>query len=345
MEQIWLIGDRFVNSTARSYWTSRQQFIPSNFDVRVAALGQRSGKNAIGRIINSLTHLFNSESTFPKWIIVVPEGDIIKDIVYSKYGVSATYGLLIEYTMTAMDKIIKDFMEKGDVRPKGNKFDYPHILWMAPIIHTNLSNNPLRIKFIRGLYTAASMHERVIVLPLRSGWNPEAPSQVVNNYITHTGLITYWEAVDNTIKFADIKVMRNYGLKLNQVFQKEKIKNEAEIVLTRYEQKVSQRDDFRAQIQSMQVRQFFEHRSTSVEEAERRAMQQRESRAQQNTQPDSTTGRADDPKQPTTEQHQHGGPWRVSELPSTSQTSPRKLQEITFQRLSIKTARFPTHRS
>ena len=63
-------------------------------------------------MINGLTQAFNSEATFPKWIVVVPEGDIVKDVPYTEYGVSATYGLLIEYSMTAMDNMIK--MDHGE---------------------------------------------------------------------------------------------------------------------------------------------------------------------------------------------------------------------------------------
>ena len=149
-EQVWLVGDRFVNSTARSYWVSRvQHSIPQNFEVKVAASGERAGKNAVGRIINSLTHLFNSQGTFPKWIIVVPEGDIIKDVQYNQYGVSATYGLLIEYTMTAMDNMIKEFMEEGEIRGKLNKYDWPHILWVEPVLHIGLSTSLLRSKICK----------------------------------------------------------------------------------------------------------------------------------------------------------------------------------------------------
>ena len=151
-------------------------------------------------------------------------------------------------------------MEKGQVAEKANKNDWPFILWIEPLIHANFRNNALRIKFNKGLHTAALMHDRVVVLPLRSGWNIDAPALVQNNYLTHIGMHSFWNALDNTLKFADVKVMRNYGLKFSQVFQKEKIQADAEARMAKYEIQVSRRADFQAQIQSQQVREFFNSR-------------------------------------------------------------------------------------
>ena len=143
------------------------------------------------------------------------------------------------------------------------------------------------------------MHERVLVLPLRNGWNAEAFSLVTNNYLTHVGLHAYWTAVDSTIKFADTKVMRNFGLKLCQMFQKDKIQSEAESNLAKFELKMNKRRDFREQIQSRQVRNFFERRAplvplenrqaqcTSTNQQERRI---EEPRNNAQDQPDSTSG-------------------------------------------------------
>ena len=204
--------------------------------------------------------------------------------------------------MASIDNVIKEFMGKGQVHGKINKYDWPYVLWVEPVVHQNLSTSNLRAKFLRGLYTAAQMHQRMLILPFRSGWNNEAPALVNNNCLTHIGLHAYWAAVDSTIKFADTKVMRNFGLKFCQVFQKDKLQTDAEARMVKFEMKINRMNEFRVQIQSRQVREFFERRGPRMATQQNRS-QYRPHQPIRNNQP--TIGRPSLPRREQNREQNH----------------------------------------
>ena len=63
----------------------------------------------------------------------------------------------------------------------------------------------MRSKFNRALNTAASFHDNTHVLELKKGWDMRDSSLFLKeeSRYTSTGLTTYWEAVDKTVKYTD----------------------------------------------------------------------------------------------------------------------------------------------
>ena len=210
-------------------------FTLNSFEVR--------NRNTLARMANSLTNACNSSQTpiIPKWIVVVPEADVLETVNCNHYGISAAYGRITQYIMNRFDDILRQFLDhSGNLAAKINKFDWPFILWVEPTLHQGYSNNNLRIKYIRSLHNVAQFHERVVVLPLKQSWNEDIYDFTVNHRISPRGCEALWSAVDNTIKFADTKLMRNHGLKLSQVFQKDRIMVEAEQRISNFEKKMNQ---------------------------------------------------------------------------------------------------------
>ena len=156
---------------------------------------------------------------------MIPEDNILSSVQYSEFGVSAAYGNIIDYMMRQINEQIKQFMGTN-LPPKATKYNTPHVLWVEPTLHTQYTNNDLRIKFIRSLHIASSSssQQRMVVLPLRQNWDDTEKKYIQQNIrqLNPTGLLNYCRALDKTIKFAETKLMRNYGVPLHAIFQKEK---------------------------------------------------------------------------------------------------------------------------
>ena len=237
-------------------------------------MGDPQRANATGRIVNSFNITLNSNrATIPKWVVIIPEIDIIKSINYTEFGVSGAYGMMIEHIMKEMNNSINFFL--GNKIPyKANRFNYPNILWIEPSLHVRYSDNDLRMKFIRSLHNAAGAEDkqRVIILPLKQVWNEEQGILVYSNgTLSEQGYSSLTKAIDATIRFADTKLMRNYGIPITQIFQKEKLKKE---MLTRLEKSKHTAQNTARDVRTMmqqqqmrqqylQIRQFFENRRSN----------------------------------------------------------------------------------
>ena len=126
---MWIVGDSFLQQLTRNFIQMRLQlWIPRNFETRITALGEgNSGvnSNAIGRIINSLVRTFNNNrDVIPKWIVIVPEDDLINSINHSEFGVSIAYGLIIDHIMKQINSMIWSII--ANLPHKAVKYDRPH---------------------------------------------------------------------------------------------------------------------------------------------------------------------------------------------------------------------------
>ena len=152
---------------------------------------------------------------------------------------------------------------------KANKYNRPHVLWIEPALHTRYQDNDLRIKFIRSLHATLKKQDRMLVLPLKQVWDEVDERTVFSNgTINQNGLQAFTKALDATVRFADTKVMRNYGIPFSQVFQKDKLEREMEEHITAFERVTSRLDVRRMTMmrqqhmrqQFVQIRNYFKNR-------------------------------------------------------------------------------------
>ena len=255
---------------ARHFISLREEmYTPLNFETKITSShADHAGSNAVGRTVNSLIRCFNSNrDTIPKWVVVITEFDIINSISYKDFGVSGAYGLVLEHMMKTITNSIKEFTG-GNLPFKATKDGRPHILWIEPSLHVNYANNQLRMKFIRSLHSAVQNRENMVVLPLKQNWETVGSMPITNGNLNQHGMNKFCAAMDATIRFAETKLMRNYGVPFKQIFQKEKILQEMETRLTEFEhtnttvmarQQQLNRERFQRQ-QFQRIRGFFENR-------------------------------------------------------------------------------------
>ena len=172
----------------------------------------------ISRMGNLMKNAITSTSTknrnklmpFPKLIVVVPDDDMIKcsgEVPVD--GISSTnLGRLVKFVMTEHERNIASFKENLTI--KSRRDNYPHIVWILAPMHDNFSNNAERYKFNRAVEDMCQFHSNVSCLELKKVWNPKDDGLFCKefNRYTATGLKSYWEAVDRTIRYCDTVVLK-----------------------------------------------------------------------------------------------------------------------------------------
>ena len=193
-----------------------------------------STENLAARLINNFINAYNSTHEIPKWVVIVTENDIIDKIGYSEFGITETYGSIIDYIMAELEQAAKTMIK--DIPFKAKKYLWPKFLWIEPTLHNCYQDNTLRMKFIKSLHRASITHESTIVLPLKQGWSVTNADLYKwhRQVFTFRGYQALWMAIDHTIKFADVKLMRDFGLKFDKIFNKPKATVDADERMDNY---------------------------------------------------------------------------------------------------------------
>ena len=117
-EKVWVIADDFgYRSYEEHYKKQRKQaYLKDHFDITAVVNGKFTSTNpsTIGRLSNALVSMINKQELLPKYVIIVPDDDIIKSLKHRNYGISSTLGHLVDTVMTNFDKaveIYKDYLE------------------------------------------------------------------------------------------------------------------------------------------------------------------------------------------------------------------------------------------
>ena len=172
-------------------------------------------------MLNCIVNRYNSSKNLPKWIILIPEADIIKGTKQLDFGMSEVYGKLLNWLMSEINAFLTQVYAEKDIAtiPKRTK-----IIWLEPTLHVNhdVKEAIQRKKFIRSLHVVCKSHHNAIALALKQGWN-EFDRDICYNrtrYLSYSGVTTYWKAVDNTVKYADVKLLKSAYQPIQKVFNK-----------------------------------------------------------------------------------------------------------------------------
>ena len=185
---------------------------------------QSANRSVMGKIYNNFIRTFNNQKQLPKWVVIITESDLIENIgPIPRNGRFQVFGELLRSMMQNLETAVNT-IQQGHPQ-KAIKYSWPHFLWVEATLHNNYQDNDSRIIFNKCLQAATLHFDRMIALPLKQEWD-EFNCTYFNwhqqKYTAH-GLSAIWKALDNTMRFADTKLMRNHGLFLQNVFQKDKI--------------------------------------------------------------------------------------------------------------------------
>ena len=230
-----------------------------NFEVTIAASNANANTanySPIARIINGFIRTFNETRTLPKWVVVVPEADIINYIrIRSGDAVEEIFSAVNGYMMSEMRKLVSQIT--SGLPHKAIKFDWPHFLWIEPVLHTNLQDNNLRIRYIQSLHKVAtnSRYRKTVILSMKLGWNNDNIELYhwQRQKFTDKGQKLFWVTLDNAIRFADTKLLKSYGTPFQQVFNKDKLLNDMQEAVKRFRLKHAHRADVHKKLERQEL--------------------------------------------------------------------------------------------
>ena len=246
---MWIVGDCFV-ATGKNVIASREmsnEYINNNFIVKFMAgsdLPDAKRQSPISRIRNTVAALLQRNNILPKWLIIIPENDIISGQNYSKQkdGPSMYFGSIIDWCMKEHDTMFQEF--KKNLSAPAKKHNWPNIVWLAPTLHINCDNLNLRKKFTRALKKASQNYSNVITLDLSVNWNYEDTNYFIrcNQKFTLDGQEEFWKGTNKLLQYADTKAIRHGGKKLKEIF-KEKEEPEEKLDESKKQDKDNSREN------------------------------------------------------------------------------------------------------
>ena len=159
-------------------------------------------RNFLGQFNNTLRNAICEELLLPRAIVIVLDEDLIHFVNIDKFGMSLAYGRIL-HMFSEVNKMIA--ARKDMLRLKSCRDHFPEIIWINPLFHNSFRNNAQCNKFSKALDTTAAIYMDNWSLKLKRIWDPQSRDLYLDdpNRFTAKGLMTYWMAVDRTIKFWD----------------------------------------------------------------------------------------------------------------------------------------------
>ena len=213
---VWYLGDTFMYNTFDKYYFRRScteytSYVRDNFEVsgfmnnRYNALD----RNMVSRVRNLLVNAITTKLYLPKMVVICLDDDLQRYIVRKSPDARIReYEIVLRWLMHEFEGIIE---AHRDYLPKKSKHDLqPHFIWIEAPLHVEFRNNLERNDFNKSLQSVAKFHKSVSVLELKKIWDPDNRNFYVgeSDRFTADGLLSYWEAVDRTVKYADTTIMK-----------------------------------------------------------------------------------------------------------------------------------------
>ena len=171
-----------------------------NFDIKwFASTKVDLNRSVIGWIKNQFAKAIAEEKLFPKLMILIPNCDMINNLVTEKFGVSEIYSRIIHWLAAEINKFVE--IHKEGLPTKSVKADYPSFVWIPPAQNVNFANNALRNKFAKSLKTSLEVLPNHMMLKLIKLWDYGDTSLAKDDAYTVLGYKQFWQSLDSVIHF------------------------------------------------------------------------------------------------------------------------------------------------
>ena len=247
-ERIWIIGDKFVESTFAQYFQNvygdnmKKSYLKAHYDVTGYCPGTEFlNGNILSRLRNALTAAINKQQLFPKAILIVLESDLLDSLKHKKPGISDLMGRTIEWLFNQFHRMVITYKEK--LPSKSRKFKYPTILWSSLPLHKDWERsgiNEYRMKFNTCLKNTVSLFREMEFLPIK--WDDLDEDLLVDRRMSSKGLTTYWSALNDAFESWDKEQMKSSKIQLG--INKNPVKNQ-----NRYREAVAENGKFKWKIE------------------------------------------------------------------------------------------------
>ena len=168
----------------------------------------RAINNPMVKIVNCFIEALNRFHTLPRFIVVVPDQDIIKAIDFYNFSISKIIQRSLEWMVRQFDRIIVDRKEKLlQVRPGAVVSLEPKIIWVKMLDRPGASRvMSLRAKFNAILEETLFKARFSYIMKIQL----EASHFDRNNFLYPTGITAYWREFDGNMKKFNQQQIENF---------------------------------------------------------------------------------------------------------------------------------------
>ena len=112
----------------------RMPYIYKQFNVKLLMMGSLTQyKSVMARLVNSLIKGLNDSPTkLPRFILILPDADILRFLNFYTYGVTTVTGCCLTWIINTMDRLIETRKEQlRRRRPGAIVADEPKVIWFT----------------------------------------------------------------------------------------------------------------------------------------------------------------------------------------------------------------------
>ena len=220
-EAIWFIRDEFCSRSYTQHFkhhtvtsssvpegieSKSKMYCAENYELFDYSTTQykSSIRNILARFRSLVMHAIQENKILPKAIVFVPDDDIVKQSCLSKTDArNGEFNLIIKYLLDEIHRIVVSCKEKLPTKCKIETD--PHLIWILPTAHKNMSNNTMREFFNQAVESVVNTFADNCALHLKKVWNEKDGNLYLQEQQRYTleGLNDYWMATDAAIKFWD----------------------------------------------------------------------------------------------------------------------------------------------
>ena len=118
MEKIWVMGDDFRHKSFNKYYylqAGDEQYMKEQFEV-TGFMNDKSSSldtNTLSRFRNNFVGAVTDQPVLPKFVVIVPDNDIIKYVWYRKDDVQDGYVRLLKWLMSQYNCMVASVKESS----------------------------------------------------------------------------------------------------------------------------------------------------------------------------------------------------------------------------------------
>ena len=231
LKEVWMVGDDFLNSTYDTFITMRKRlkkeenampYIYKQYNISYLIEDQLEGNtNAVAKILNAVIKGLNETAKLPRFIIIIPENDILKSVNYFGFGISVLVGRCLNWLVTQIDRAVEARREKvKKIRPGAVFHNEPKYVWLKVFDCPSIQHPMFTV---REKYNAileeilASKCNHFIINVNKAMSNPTF--FMPNGLITAHAQEAFWQELDNQIELFDLHKLPEAKLRAKVVHQ------------------------------------------------------------------------------------------------------------------------------
>ena len=145
MRDVWFVGDNFLRSAFNSFSKSRSRAIKNRqeppylhqfYYVTGYFQNKLSAVRVLARMHNAFIEARNARAKLPKYIIFIPDKDLITNISYFGYGATIIFTESLKWMLNKIDNnILRHKTQLMNVRPGVLDVELPKIVWVKMLKH------------------------------------------------------------------------------------------------------------------------------------------------------------------------------------------------------------------